>query len=313
MSHSISSGYNRDILGYILSFLGNQEKITLASVCKNWKETATAVCRLRCLLKANEIENELNQKMTVFLKMTGKKSADYCPLFEEIRKDQGELSLSRICTIYDQLNTLMDRRIKKYEVSLGESFLIDPQSIPVAYEHARHDREILETVPCMQLPKLREVNFQELSNMLSKETQALEFFKQPFISFHFTFEKGYCMWIEQILYPQQTYCEREVGGGYIAYFPIGLFNLKMQEGDHQLIGEKNQGSYCFPLKGNLMEFTIIPEAINQNKATYSYISPGSFSLSHVVSKSLNRISVGNYHLAVTELFYDPGAHAHPIL
>lgn len=41
----------------------------------------------------------------------------------------------------------------------------------------------------------------------------------------------------------------------ITYLPIELFNLTLGAG-HQILGEKNQGTFCFALRGRIVELTI---------------------------------------------------------
>jgi len=76
---------------------------------------------------------------------------------------------------------------------------------------------------------------------------------KAFAEFHFKQEgvlncdgKSYCA---------RLFSEESYGGG-ITYFPVELFNFKV-EADGTITGEKNSGGSCFSLKGRLIEVFLI--------------------------------------------------------
>ncbi len=309
MSNSINLLSN-DITGYVFGFLENKQKLVVSCVNKEWHEIASQIVRLSYLMKIDHLERELNQKMSSYLKMTGNTINDYCSLLQDIRNTKEKYSLPTAFEISDCL----DHFVNRYEVSFGECFQVDLKSLTPVFNKARINKTILQVGGLAFIEEywpgqLKKIPIAELSNMLSKESRANEFFSKPFVSLNLTCDGYHTLWSEKLLNPDQTDEERAPGDSCVMYFPIELFNLKVEGKDCQLVGEKTQGNYCFPLKGRMVEFIIIPEPAEEVRAPRLSAQRNPPSLSHVPLRSLEGIPVSRHTLAPTESFYDPVEHA----
>ena len=233
-----NSDYCKDVLSHTLSFLETATNIeTTPWVCKKWNLVAKQVVKCQILFRE---KNNLAQKMAPFLTMMGRTVDDYCPAFEEMRKNLQQFSpneiISKSCALTE-----------KHSVVLRESFSLDPCSVEKGFETIKE--RYSSTLLKKQTQESKEINQQLLwfSKLLQTHEKVNKTAGKAFIRLDIIYESGsgYQQWSSSI-------------SGF-SFFPIALFDLKLEGASQELLRENATGrSYCFPIDGKLTEFSIIP-------------------------------------------------------
>ena len=178
--------------------------------------------------------------MAPFLTMMGRTVDDYCPAFEEMRKNLQQFSpneiISKSCALTE-----------KYSVVLRESFSLDPCSVEKGFETIKESYS--STLLKKQTQESEEINQQLLhfSKLLQTHEKVNKTAGKAFIRLDTIYESGsgYHLWSSSI--------------SHFSFFPIALFDLKLEGASQELLRENATGrSYCFPIDGKLTEFSIIP-------------------------------------------------------
>ncbi len=261
MSSSINlsnfATYNSDVMQHLFSFLDTRENLQTISVCKSWKKVIADVIKIEYRLKAARMKEELNQKMSFFLKNTGETVEDYFPLFEEIEQDRCILPAL-------QIHDLLDHMIQeKHTVSIGKCLVVDPDTVDITFAMLRSYREeqgkeleLKEITSGVQSKLDRMSRWQVFADVMEQEPRAREIAGKPYIAFKVKHRgQRSRIWVEKNI---EIVRHKKIDRGCICYFPIHLFNLEVQNKNVLLNRDNAESNYCIPLRGRLVEFIVLP-------------------------------------------------------
>jgi hypothetical protein len=241
-----SSNYN-DILLETFIFLDPKENIQIATVCKTWSVFAIKAFKIHFIAKA---EQDLNQKMAYMLLMTGKKVSDYCSTLEELFVDREKFSLKEIYKCSTNLT-------KKHTVFLN--------GFGVVYMEPNCFEPLLEA----GMKSLQGGNLtQEAIQHISAKMAVINLRKNSICG------RGFLGLTLKNHILERIFCNGEPSGCIVTrtilanwrcegirFFPIELFNVKIQGEKKEVIQTDEAKDFCLFLGGKLIEIIVIDEQL----------------------------------------------------
>lgn len=242
-----------EIWGAAFSHLTWLENInTTTQVCKSWKKIAAPIVKSDLLF---EKKQKLHEKMLPFLKMaknmgmfpeleTWHSLDEYCPVFK-VSKDLCNDDSCMIETFFDQLKE--GTQTEKQEVLLNRAFTFA----------GNHSMEINELKKIGNSSNLIKLAISYYNNGIKDYVK-----KRGFVTLRCS---------------DGMNASFRHNDDYTTVFPIEMFNLGIKK--DRLIGKKNAGNYCFPLKGALMEIELLTPTSAHIGSTYkTMMHPLSFAI-----------------------------------
>lgn len=187
-----------------------------AFVCKAWRESATRIAKLQ--LVENRID-QIQERAEPFLRLVPLKLEILCASYRNLLAFSKNVSS---LTVKEVQATLNNTFTEKYTVCLSRFFRVNPED---------------PNIPELRQTCLAGKVFVEIHH----EVDVLQYNGRP---------KTIAQWVEKE--GSRSPLER------VHYFPIELFNLNVtgQDDRFAIQGEINIGTFCIPLRGRLIEFTL---------------------------------------------------------
>lgn len=187
-----------------------------ALVWHAWREPATRIAKLQ--LVQSRIK-EIQKEAEPFLRMVPLKLELLCASYRNFLTVSEDLSSHTFQEVKATVNTCAE----KYTVCLSRFFHIHSED---------------PNIPELRRSCLSGKVFVEIHH----EVDIVQYDGRPKSICQFEERTGYAL--KKVKYFQK-----------VKYFPIELFNLTM-DGEFNIIGEKNNGTFCFPLRGRLIELVL---------------------------------------------------------
>ncbi len=211
-----------------------------------WNTFATDAFKLHFILKA---ENDLNQKMEYLLSATGKKVSDYCPALEELLKNRQTMSLKEI---YEHSINLTEKHIvplSGFDVFHMEPNCYDPL-LKQGMEYSQKENPTEEQIQCIN------------TNLEMVNQRKNDIYGKGFLSFRCEENGGmspiFCDGkVAACMVTDMKRWNWECEG--ICYFPIELFNVKIQGVNKEVFRIEKAKDCCISLRGKLIEFIVIDQ------------------------------------------------------
>ncbi len=221
-----------EINGEIFSYLSPFENMqTTMLVCKTWREHSENVVKWHFISKK---ESDLNNKMLPFLEMTGKEVIDYSPVLKEIKENYKDLSVKET---FDKLLALTE----KHNAILGQAFTVAPDFYDAYLQSSNNQIDI--NYPFNILDKSPALINTIRSRIGAAKERKEDICGKTFVGCHSPTR----------IYSSMDLCEHTG----IYFFPLELFNLKINPENQELIGKRDNVTHCFSLSGKLIELTFV--------------------------------------------------------
>jgi hypothetical protein len=241
-----SSNY-KDILLGTFSFLEPKENIEITTVCKTWNLFATMAFKTHFIVEA---KRDLERKMAYMLSMTGKEVSDYCPSLKNPFADRETFSLKEI---YQGLTNLTEKHIvflNGFGVFYMEPDCFDP--LVKVWKERWQEGNLTEE-------EMEQINTK--MDIINKSKDAI--YGRGFV--RLTYKKSFT---------EATFCDGKQSACIvnridvsdwqcegICFFPIELFNVKIQGENKEVIQIGKAEDCCLFLGGKLIEIIVIDEEL----------------------------------------------------